>query len=495
MRHALGKRPPGPRQLPFVGNAIPFMRDRLGFLTDAAEYGPVVSLRLFGRPFYLITHPDLIQQGLMQHSRDTHKGDFVEQLRRLLGEGLVTSEDEFWRKQRKLVAYAFTPSRIRRYADHMVDAADQVVDQWSHNQSVNVHRAMAALTMDVIGRTLFGTDLANDSSGILDAWESINDYYVEVLESPLPLPRWWPSRRNLRFRQGVREIDTAIRNIIDERVAHAQDRGDLLSGLLLARDDEGGHMSTQQVRDECITMFIAGHETSGLALVHTLYLLAQHPEVEKRVRHELRRVLGNRRARYEDVAALKYTEQVVKEAMRVLPPVWALVRKLTRDIRLGGFPMPKGSTLLFSQWVTHRDPALFVEPSFFDPERWSSERIHSIPKFAYFPFGAGPRACIGNHFAMMELVLVIATILQRSRLTSIVGHDLRFDPSATLRAERDLYMRVEEAPPETSGLSRRPRTPIPRRRPPRRPSGGSQVAEVQSTSPAHGSARSSIPKE
>ena len=324
----------------------------------------------------------------------------------------------------------------------MVSAAHRSLDDWSSGQEIAIHKGMAELTLDIVGRTLFDADVREAAREVGDALKVISDFYNTVLESPVQPPDWWPSPGMRRFRRAVRNVDRIVTQIIEERRRSGEDRGDLLSALLRAQDEGGAGMSDQQLRDECITLFLAGHETTSIALANAVYLLSRNPEVEARVHQEAAAVLGNRRATADDYARLETTERVIKESMRLFPPVYTIGRQLLEDFELGGYRFRKGETLLFVQWVTHRSAECFDDPLRFDPDRWLPERAKGIHKYSYFPFGGGPRICIGNHFAMMDAVLVLATLIRGCRFELLPGQTLELQPAITLRAERDLQMRV-----------------------------------------------------
>jgi len=418
------------------------VRDQLGYMTAAAEYGPLVDLSILNQKYVMVLEPELIQRSLTQGHSVMWKDSFTRALCRVLGDGLVTSEDELWRTQRKLVARAFIPRRIRTYADSMVAAAHRSLDDWSDGQEIAVHKAMAELTLDIVGRTLFDADVRGSAREVGHALEVISDFYLQMLESPILPPQWWPSPGMFRFRKAIRNVDRIIHDITDERRRSGEDRGDLLSALLQAQDDDGSGMSDQQLRDECVTLFLAGHETTSIALANALYLLSLHPELEARVYEEAVQVLGERRATAEDYERLEHTERAIKESMRLYPPVYIIGRELRGSFELGGYTFGKGDTLLFVQWVTHRSGKWFDDPLAFDPDRWAPERAGSIHRYAYFPFGGGPRVCIGNHFAMMEAVLVLATLIRRYRFEVMPGQTMELLPAVTLRVAKDLRMRV-----------------------------------------------------
>ncbi len=436
-------RPPGPPNRFGLGNLRGMMRDQLAHMTAAAEYGPLVDLPILFERYVLVLDPDLIQQSLAQGHTVMRKDRFTHELERVLGRGLVTSEGALWRTQRKLVAHAFIPRRIRTYADSMVAAARRSLDGWSDGQELPIHQSMAELTLDIVGRTLFDADVRGAAREVGDALQVISDFYSSVLESPIQPPEWWPSPRMVRFRRAIRNVDRILGDIIEERRRSNEDRGDLLSALLQAQDEDGGGMSDRQLRDECVTLFLAGHETTSIALANSLYFLSNHPEIEARVHEEASAVLGRRAATSDDYPRLELTERVIKESMRLLPPVYTIGRQLLEDFELGGYTIERGDTLLFVQWITHRSPNNFDDPLRFDPDRWLPERAKDIHRYAYFPFGGGPRICIGNHFAMMEAVLVLATLVREYRFELLPDQTLELQPAVTLRAAKDLTMRLE----------------------------------------------------
>jgi cytochrome P450 len=327
----------------------------------------------------------------------------------------------------------------------MVGAALRSLERWNDGQVLDIHAAMAELTLDIVGRTLFDADVRGEAKEVGAALQVISDFYSAILEKPFVPPDWWPSPAMRRFRRHARNVDRIVRRIIEDRRASGQDHGDLLSALLQAQD-EGGGMSDQQLRDECITLFLAGHETTSLALANTLYLLSEHPEIEQRVHEEAMTVLGDRNATSDDIEELVVTERAIKESMRLYPPVYAIGRTVLEDYELGGYTAEAGITLVFAPWVTQRHPDYFDDPLCYDPDRWLPERAKSIHRYAYFPFGGGPRICIGNHFAMTEAVLVLATLVRRRRFELLPGETLRLKPSVTLRPTRGLKMRLSPRP-------------------------------------------------
>jgi cytochrome P450 len=425
-----------------IGDTLAFGRDPHAFLLEAASYGPLAALRLFSRPFYLVSSPELVQQGLVHRSGSMRKDDgLFDLIRRALGNGLVTSEDPLWRRQRKFMAHAFTPARVERYADKMVAAAHGTLGRWSEGESIELHAVTAEIALEAVSTALFDLSLRHEAQNVFRSMHAIGDFFVEAFASPIDLPHWWPSPRNFRFIRACREMDAVVEAIIEERRRNNHDHGDLLSTLLLGVDEHGERMPEKQVRDECMTMLIAGHETVGLTLMFALYLLAHHSEWEENVRREIDEVLGGRRATAAELESLPLTMQVIKETLRIYPPAWMTARVLIEETEIGGYPLSKGSALMFSPWVTHRDPTVFPNPETFDPNRWSPTSV-DIPRFSFFPFGAGPRACIGNHFAMMELGLILATLLQHCRFELLSQAPLRLGVSATLRPAHPVHARV-----------------------------------------------------
>lgn len=404
-----------------------------------------MNLRLYSRPFYLVLAPELIQQALVTHASKTRKDDLFDHIRRALGNGLATSEQPLWHRQRKFMAPAFTPRAVAAHADTIVDSTLCSLDQWSDGQLLELHEAATRITLEVVSRSFFGESVQGEVDGVFEALRAIGDYYVTALASPVFLPSWSPLPSNIRFVRAVRRIDSIVEKLIEQR-RRTGPTDDLLSDLLFGRVGHPREMSDRQIRDECMTLFIAGHETSGLALLYTLYLLLSRPDVEANLRREVETVLQGRRATDLDVEKLPRIEQVVRESMRLHPPAWITARRVLETFELGGYVVPAGAALMFSPWVTHRDPSHFASPQEFRPERWSSDFVKSLPRCAYFPFGAGPRACLGNHFAMTELILTVATLLQRADLTLQPHQSIEHSLSVTLRPKDRIHARFRRVP-------------------------------------------------
>ena len=434
--------PRGPRGHFLFGHLAPFRRDRLEFMTRCArDYGDIVPLRLLGHPVILLSRPDLIEQVLVHHTKHFIKHAGLRLYKPILGNGLVTSEGDFWRRQRKLSAPAFQGSRMPAYAKEMVESAERMCVQWesdlrrdgAHPRDVNVD--MMRLTLEIACRTLFGADACPDPEVVGRAMEDGLEGIAARFRAAVPLPSWLPTRANLRLGRSMRALHAVVQGMIDARAAAAdQSAGDdLLSMLLAARDEDGSAMTPAQLLDEVLTLFLAGHETTALALSYSLYLLAGHPEAQSELRDELSRVLTGRLPDYADLPKLPYTRNVVTESMRLYPPADFLGREAVEDCTVAGIPVKKGTNLFMSQWVMHRDGRFFPDPLKFDPGRWTPEFERSLPRFAYFPFGGGPRYCIGQTFAAVEAALVLATVCQRFSFAPDSTFRLELNPGITLR--------------------------------------------------------------
>lgn len=438
--------PPGPRCLLPGYHLFAFRRDPLRFLTELARtYGDVAQFFVGPQRVVLFNHPDLIKEVLVTRHDHFVKGRALQRAKLLLGEGLLTSEGDFHRRQRRLIQPAFHRQRIAAYADVMADCAVKMTHRWRDGATVDIAREMMRLTLAVVGKTLFDAEVESDADDVgraladlMDLFELLMMPYSELIERFLI-----PSRR--KFERARAKLDSIIYRIIEERRRSGEDRGDLLSMLLLARDTDGdqGGMTDEQVRDEAMTLFLAGHETTANALAWTWYRLAQHPEVERRLHQEVDQVLGERLPRFADLPDLAYTEMVFAEAMRLYPPAWVIGRLVVRPVEIGGYFIPAGSLVLVSQYVMHRDARYFPDPERFDPERWRPENKQARPPYSYFPFGGGPRRCIGEAFAWLEGIIVLATMARSWRMRLVSGQRIEPLPRITLRPKNGLLMRLE----------------------------------------------------
>jgi cytochrome P450 len=434
--------PPGPRGHFLTGSLPEFSGDRLGFFTGLArQYGDVAAFRLGWRRALLLSHPDAIEYVLATASKNFTKHFAIRLNRLLLGNGLLGSEGDLWLRQRRLAQPAFLRDRVAAYGPRMVACAQAMLVRWQAGQTRDLHAEMMQLTLEIVAQTLFGADVTGHAPDVRTALEAALTGYVARLKKLILLPEWVPTPTNLRLRRAVRRLDEIIYRIIQERRAQGSKGDDLLSLLLNARDqDDGSRMTDRQLRDEAMTLFLAGHETTALALTWAWYLLAQHPEVEEHLLAELRAVLGCRPPTVADLPRLAYAERVVMETLRLYPPVYAIGREAIADCEIGGYPVRAGTTLLMSQWVVHRDPRFYDRPEVFDPDRWVSDRARHLPRCAFFPFGGGPRICIGNSFALMEAVLILATVVPHFRLILVPGQQVKPRAFLTLRPEHGIQM-------------------------------------------------------
>jgi cytochrome P450 len=423
---------------------IRFARRRLPFMVESAKkYGDIVFFKVGNERVYLFNHPDLIRDVLVTNQKNFTKSRALMRAKRILGEGLLTSEGDFHLRQRRLAQPAFHRDRIAAYGRSMVEYADRTRSRWTDGCAVDVHDEMMRLTLAIVAKTLFSADVETEAAEIGEAlttaFEAFNIGtlpFSELLEK-LPLPYI------KRFEAARARLDKTIYRIIDERRATGEDRGDLLSMLLLAQDTEGdgGRMTDTQVRDEAMTIFLAGHETTANALSWTWYLLSQHPEIEARFHREVD-ALGRRLPRPDDLTNLPYTRMILAESMRLYPPAWAVGRRAINDFEAGGYRIPARSMVLMSQYITHRDPRFHPNPERFDPERWLPEVAAARPKFSYFPFGGGTRICIGEPFAWMEGILILASIAQKWKLRYLGSAPPEVEPKITLRPLGSLSMRI-----------------------------------------------------
>jgi cytochrome P450 len=438
------ERAPGPKGGYFSRSTSQFRRDQLGFYAACArEYGDVVSTRMGPFRVFLIYHPDAIEELLAARNRDFVKSPGVRLLRPLLGEGLLLSENETWLRQRRLIQPAFHRQRVAGYGEVMTRLAQRYVSGWKHGDVLDVHAEMMALTQAIVAKTLFDADVAGDARDAIQAAKVLAEDFGARLKSFRLIPYWLPTPRNLRSQRAVRRLDAVVHRIIAERQQTQEDRGDLLSMLVAARDaDDGSRMSAQQLRDEVMTIFMAGHETTAVALSWTWYLLAQHPDVDARLAAELRQVVSDRPVTVADLPRLKYVEAIVTEAMRLYPPAYGLGRQAVRATELAGHAIAPSDIVIVPTWVVHRDPRWFDDPEAFRPERWQGDLAQRLPRYAYFPFGGGPRQCIGNGFAMMEAILIVATIAQRFQLSLVPGQRITPAPYVTVRPEPGIRVRL-----------------------------------------------------
>ncbi len=417
--------------------------DPLGYFTGLTrEYGDLVSLRVLNFRILLLNHPDHIEDVLVNHPRKFIRGRVLLANKRVFGRGLLTSDGDFWLRQRRLAQPAFHRARIAGYASTMVEFTERLLHEWQDGEERDIHAEMMRLTLQIVGKTLFDADVERDAQDIGKSMELLLELSANFRRT-IFIPHWVPTPTNFRLERAIRQIERVLYRMIADKRASGRDSGDLLSMLLAAQDEDGSRMTDQQLRDEAITLFLAGHETTANTLSWTWWLLAQNPAVEAKLHSELRTVLAGRAPLLDDLPKLVYTNHIITESMRLYPPAWGTARTAIEDHEIAGYAIPKGSGVSFAQWSVHRDARWYDGPDEFRPERWEGDLLKRNPKFAYFPFGGGPRQCIGNTFALMETALTLATIAQQYRFRLVPGHPVVPLASITLRPRYGIRVVME----------------------------------------------------
>jgi cytochrome P450 len=441
---AATRRPPGPKGHLLWGNLLDFRGDMLGFWTRCArEYGDVCAFRLGPRRCLLVNHPDLIEDVVVTNARNFIKHFALRISPVVLGHGLLSSEGDFWLRQRRLAQPAFSRQRVAAYGEVVVRYTERMIASWKDCEEHDLHADMLQLALGIVAKALFDADVTADAHDVGDALETAVVSFAGAFTSLFHWPLFLPTQPNRRLKRAIRRLDAIIYRFIDQRRASGEDKGDLLSMLLRARDeDDGSRMTDKQLRDEMMTLFLAGHETTAIVMAWTCYLLATNPDAAARLNAELDQVLGGRAPTVADLPRLPYTEYVIQESMRLYPPAYCIGREPLQDCVIGGFKVPAGRTIFMSQWVMHRDPRYFDDPEKFLPERWASDKVKAMPKYAYFPFGGGPRICIGVGFALMETCLILATMAQKWQLTLTPGHTVQPLPQMTLRPANGVHVTI-----------------------------------------------------
>lgn len=439
-------RPPGPKSwIPFQ-QLVAFRRDPARHLVRLQrEFGDVVYLNLGNQDVYFVSDPELIRDVFVTHNSNFTKSRVLQRSKVLLGEGLLTSEGSFHLRQRRLAQPAFHRDRLIGYSASMTALAARTRDRWRDGETLDMAEEMMRLTLAIVAKTLFNADVDESADEIGEALTRLLGLFGIALLPFSDLLQKMPLPVVKRFEQARETLDRIIYGIIADRRASGRDEGDLLSMLLVAKDEDGtGAMSDKQIRDEALTLFVAGHETTANVLTWTWYLLSQHPQVEARFHDEIDRVVGDRLPEFDDLPRLKYVEMVMAESMRLFPPAWAIGRQARGRYRLGGYDLHAGSIILMSPYVMHRHPKHWFEPERFDPERWNPERMETQPrpKFAYMPFGGGPRVCIGERFAWMEGVLALAALGRRWKLRLDPSQQVDLHAQITLRPKYGMRMQV-----------------------------------------------------
>ena len=438
--------PPGPRGLPIVGSLFDYFRDMLGFLLRTARtYGDIAFFKLGSRKVYLLSHPDFIKDVLVTNHMKFHKSRALERSKIVLGEGLLTSEGETHLRERRIIQPVFHHRRIKAYADVMTDFASRIGENWENGDVVDIHREMMRLTLAIVARTLFGAEIRSGADDIGKSLTTLVNQFPRML---FPLSEYLdkiplPSTR--RFFNALETLDNTVYQLIDLRRKSRVHGDDLLSMLLSAQDEEGGDGLTDlQVRDEVMTLFLAGQESTANSLVWAWYLISQHPHVEEKLHDELDSVLGQRLPEVDDLKKLVFTRMVFSESLRLYPPAWTVVRRAIEDYQVDGYVVPSGADIYMSQYVVHHDPRFFPDPFTFDPERWNHDQASSLPQFAYFPFGGGPRLCIGESFAWMEGIMLIAAIASKWKMHLVPGQNIVPKPLITIRPKSGMKMIMEK---------------------------------------------------
>ncbi len=441
----VSRRPPGPPPRFLIGNLPLFNADPLAIYTHwAREFGDIFYYRAAWMDVYFLNHPSLIETVLVSQSQNFAKDKVIQNSRWFLGEGLLTNEGSGWLRQRRLCQPAFHRERMTSYGQTMAAYAEDMLAEWHAGAVRDVHQEMMQLTMRIVAKVLFGLEVKADTERVAGALNALMRHTSGGRMILPPILRHLPVPALMRVKRAVRELDEIVNRIIRQRRASGEDTGDLLSMLMAARDEDGSGMNDRQLRDEVLTFLLAGHETTAVSLSWTWYLLSQNPEVEQQLHQELNQVLNGRTPQPEDLARLPYTDKVVKESMRLYPPAWSLARTVVKEIELGGYRIPAGANVVMSPWILHRDPRFFPQPEQFNPERWTPDLQQRLPKFAYFPFGGGPRLCIGASFAVMEANLLLAAIAQRFQLRMAPGRPVSALPSITLRPRNGIWMSLSK---------------------------------------------------
>ena len=412
------------------------------FTKVAREYGDIAGLRVLNFRSIFINQPDLIEEVLVTNARKYSKGRVLRANRHVFGEGLLTSEGDFWLRQRRLAQPAFHRARIASYAATMVEYTQRMLNGWRGGEARDAHQEMMRLTLQIVGKTLFDADVERDAQDVGKSLELLLEIGANFRRA-IFVPHWLPTPTNLRVKREVAQIEKILYRIIGERRASGRDAGDLLSMLLCAQDEDGSRMTDRQLRDEAITLFLAGHETTASTLSWTWWLLAQNPAVEAKLHAELDAVLGDPGPSLDDLPKLAYTGHVITESLRLYPAAWGMARLAIEDHEIAGYPVTKGMGVAMAQWVVHRDSRWYDAPEEFRPERWENDLWKRLPRFAYFPFGGGPRQCIGNVFALMEATLILATIARKFRLRLVANHPVAPLASITLRPRHGVRVILE----------------------------------------------------
>ena len=425
--------PPGPKGHFLLGVLPEIRRDELDYLKFLVrEYGDVVFLRVVNHPVFVLSHPRDIEEVLLTNYSNFVKSIFLRESQALFGEGLLTADGKAWVRQRRLLQPAFHHERVVAYSRVMVEHAERMLGPWQDGETRDVFEDMIRLTMEIIAQVLFGDDIASETAQASEALRVFFEQFDERF-GLYAIPEWLPTPGNIRYRRAIRRLDDLLERVIRARRSNGQDSGDILSMLLRVQDEDGSRLSERQLRDEMMTLFFTGHETTALALAWTWHLLSQHPEVQEKVYEEVHNFLGDREPTFEDIPQLRLVDAVIKESLRLYPPAYGIVRQAVKDCQIGGYTVPAGASLAIFPWSVHRDPRYFERPEEFLPERWADGLAKRLPRCAYIPFSVGPRVCIGNTFALTELALLVPAIARKFQFRPAPGYRVHVNPSLTLR--------------------------------------------------------------
>ena len=426
---------PGPPQHPIWGNTLEFHKEPLDFVINCAKtYGDVTRFRVGIENWYMLAHPDDVWDVLVNKASKFNKPKIAKRLwKDFLGNGLVASDGDFWKRQHKMVLPGFHRERIHAYGEIMVAYTERMIAEWNEGATLDVCQEMTSLTLAIVAKTLFDADVRSDAAIVGHAMEVLNEALSTHVKFPINFPKWWPSKLNRDKHGAIQDVDGIIRRIIAERRASGQDHGDLLSLLVFAESESGERMNDKELRDEAMTLFFAGHETTAIALTWMWYILASRPEIEAKMVAEMQDVLQDRPMTVSDLPNLPYLAMVVKECMRFLPSVWSYMRAPIEDYPVRDYVIEKGANVFISPYIMQHDPRWFDQPNQFRPERFTKENEARLPKGAYVPFSAGPRVCIGKAFAQMEANLVLGTMVRRARPNVPKDFELELLPRLSLR--------------------------------------------------------------
>ena len=431
-----------PATHPIMGLFGEFQKDPLSLFEQSRQYGDVVRMRFANRMNYVLHHPEAIQQVLVKQAKKFRKDDFIRNaFEPFIGNGLTISEGDHWKRQRKLIAPAFHAQRIQHYADTMVEQTHKLIADWQQTSQRDIQADMVHLNTSIIGLTLFGEDVSNQSDHVRQQLIGLNTLFTQRAQQ-INVPRWLPTPHNRAINQTVAAVDAIVVPLIEKRRQSGEDRGDLLSMLLLSETEDGQRMTPQEVRDEAVTLFLAGNDTTSAALTWIFYLLSQHPEVVQKVREEVDSIAPDGKIRFEQLRQFIYLDSVIKEAQRLYPAAWGFSRECIEDANIIGYNVPKKSIITLPIWAMHRHPAYWDEPEVFNPERFAN--TDDVPKYAYFPFGGGARVCIGNSLASMEMQLVVATVIQHVDIVVMVSDAPQPNPSLVLQPATPLVLKVAQ---------------------------------------------------